>query len=180
MCSECCAAARTPSHQVSATGFVGHHHRRCRLTLAPACPCGTETAPRRADAATRARPRSARRAHCARSALIVGHTRSGGVVGVDDDLGGLTEKFQVRVEPAQLPPRHDHLRSWLPQRVPVVDEQAGSKPASRPIARCAGSTHGESFRYMERGLSVKQIASGRGSGVPYIRDVWNRAGPWSQ
>ena len=27
---------------------------------------------------------------------------------------------------------------------------------------------------MERGLTVKQIASGRGSGVSYIRDVWNR------
>ena len=26
---------------------------------------------------------------------------------------------------------------------------------------------------MERGLTVKQIASGRGSGVSYIRDVWN-------
>jgi hypothetical protein len=36
-----------------------------------------------------------------------------------------------------------------------------------------GLTHGEVFRYMERGLTVEQIASSRGTGVPYIRDVWN-------
>jgi hypothetical protein len=103
--------------------------------------------------------------------LFIGHTRIGDVV--DDDLGGLTEKFELRVEPAQLPPWHEHQRSRLPQRLPVVDEQAGSGRAGRPTARSAGSTHGEVFRYMERGLTVKQIASGRGSGVSYIRDVWN-------
>ncbi len=90
--------------------------------------------------------------------LFIGQTRSGGVVGVDEDLGGLTEKFEVRVEPAQLPPWHEHQRSWLPQRVPVVDEQAGSKPAGRPTARCAGSTHGESFSLHGAG-AVRQADS---------------------
>ena len=36
-----------------------------------------------------------------------------------------------------------------------------------------GLTHGEVFRYMERGLTIEQIASTRGTGVPYIRAVWN-------
>jgi hypothetical protein len=37
----------------------------------------------------------------------------------------------------------------------------------------SGLTHGEVFRYMEQGLTVEQIASSRGTGVHYIRDVWN-------
>jgi hypothetical protein len=66
--------------------------------------------------------------------LIIGHTRSGRRRRVDDDLGGLTEKFELRVEPAQLRPRHEHKRSRLPQRVQLVDEQAGSKPpAAQPL-----------------------------------------------
>jgi len=54
---------------------------------------------------------------------------------VDDDLGGLTEKFELRVEPAQLRPRHEHQRSRLPQRVQVVDgEQAASRqPLDVPV-----------------------------------------------
>ena len=52
------------------------------------------------------------------------------------------------------------LPSWLPQHVPVVDEQAGSRRAGRPTARSAGSTHGESFSLHGAG-AVRQADSVR-------------------
>ena len=137
----------------------GHHHRRCRLTLAPACPCGTETAPGKRTQPPARDPGQLAERTARDQPLFIGHTRTGGVVWGRRCRRPHREIRGAR-EPAQLPPRHEHLRSWLPQHVPVVDEQAGSRRAGRPTARSAGSTHGESFSLHGAG-AVRQADSVR-------------------
>ena len=111
--------------------------------------------------------------------LIIRHTRSGGVVGWTTISAASPRNSSCALSLRSCAPRHEHQRSRLPQRVQVVDEKEGSRrPAAQPLDVPVHPRR--SFRYMERGLTVKQIASGRGSGVPYIRDGWNKAGPWSQ
>ncbi len=106
-----------------------------QIDVGACMPMRTADAPRRTDASTRATPVSSPSALRTISRCPSDTPAAGGVVGVDDDLGGLTEKFELRVEPAQLRPRHEHQRSGLPQRVQLVD---GEQAASRPTARCAG------------------------------------------
>ena len=137
-----------------------------RLTFAPAWPCGTETAPRRTDASTSRDPRQLAVLTAHDEPLIVRHTRRGRVVGVDDDLGGLTEKLQLRVEPAHLPPRNEHQRSWLPQRHAAGRRAREERGASLPTVRCAGPPTAPAVRDRlrpSRSRRARRTAHGRPS-----------------
>ena len=67
-----------------------------RLTFAPAWPCGTDTAPRRTDASTFLRDAGQLTVLAAdNQQRIVGESRRGRVVWMDDDLGGFPEKLEL-------------------------------------------------------------------------------------
>ena len=134
-----------------------------RLTFAPGWPCGTDTAPR-ADGCVHLRDAgqlAVLAAHDHR--LTVRHARRGRVVGMDDDLGGLTEKVQLRVEPAHLPARHEHQRRRLPQRVQAGRRAAEGRAASRPSARRGGPPTARAARDRPR-PSRSRRARRRGTG----------------
>ena len=142
------------------------------LTLAPACPCGTETAPRRTDASTRATPVSLP------SALRAISRCSSDTPAAATSSGWTTiSAASPRNSSCALSCAAAAVARALAEQAPAAragGRRAGGEQARRPPNSSKCRVHPRrSFRYMERGLTVKQTASGRGSGVSYIRDVWN-------
>ena len=104
-----------------------------RLTLAPWCPCGTETAPLRIDGSTLRDPGELAVGAADDHRLAVGHVGGGGVMRMHHHLGRLAEVVELGVQVADLPARHEHERVRVIERGQLVDEQPGREPpATQP------------------------------------------------